>query len=97
VELYIDFEDSDANKGFFDRLYLHRQEFETAFGEALSWERLDERRASRVALYRSGSIDATPEELGRIRAWAIEQLLKFRSVFGPKLREQVQSVAGVTQ
>ncbi|HEY7389564.1 MAG TPA: DUF4268 domain-containing protein [Bryobacteraceae bacterium] len=94
AELYIDFEDSEINKAFFDRLYGQRKEFEEAFGEVLSWERLDERRASRIAIYRPGSIDASTEELKRIRDWAIEKLLKFRTVFGPKLRDHVQASAG---
>lgn len=93
AELYIDFEDSETNKAYFDRLYADRKDFEGAFGEALSWERLDARRASRVAVYCVGSIDSTPDDLNRIRAWAIERLLKFRSVFGPKLRNVQQAAA----
>jgi hypothetical protein len=48
-----------------------------------------------AGFYRLGSIDASPEELNRIRAWAVEQL-KFKSVFGPKLRDHVQSASSVT-
>lgn len=88
AEVYIDFGGADKNKALFDRLNGQREVLEGLFGEQLSWERLDERRASRVAVYRDGSIDASAEELGGIRAWAIDRLLKFRSVFGPKIREE---------
>ncbi len=91
VEIYIDFGDAERNKGLFDRLYSQREALERLFGESLSWERLDERRASRVAVYCDGPIDASAEELGRIRAWAVDRLLKFRSVFGPKIREESQN------
>ena len=86
VEAYIDFGDADTNKALFDRLHAEREDLERAFGESLSWERLDERRASRVAVYCPGAVDANSDELARLRAWAIERLLKFRSVFGPKVR-----------
>lgn len=87
AETYIDFGDADANKALFDRLHAEREMFERAFGETLSWERLDERRASRIAAYRPGSIDVGPDELEDLRKWAIDRLLKFRSVFGPRIRE----------
>jgi hypothetical protein len=92
VELYINVGDTNTNKAFFDCLYTKKREFENGFGEPLSWERLDERIASRVALYRPGSINSNPEELNRIRQWMVEELLRFRSIFGPKLSDCLQSI-----
>ncbi len=87
TEVYIDFGDADANKALFDRLHEQREILEKEFGEPLSWERLDERRASRIAVYCAGSVDASNEELLRLQGWAIDRLLRFRVVFGPRIRE----------
>lgn len=40
----------------FTDLYDHRAEIEARFGAELSWEPLDDRRASRVATYTPGDV-----------------------------------------
>ncbi|CAA9267652.1 MAG: hypothetical protein AVDCRST_MAG93-2488 [uncultured Chloroflexia bacterium] len=84
AEVYIDRQDVAWNKWVFDALYAQREDIEAAFGEELEWERTDNRRFSRVALYRQGSIDDPPEMLEDIRSWAIKRLLRFKQVVGPR-------------
>jgi hypothetical protein len=91
TELYIDTLDADRNKQVFDALFANRAAIETAFGDALAWERLDERRACRVACYRDGTIDASTDDREALVAWAVTRLLRFKQVFGPWLETLVVS------
>lgn len=54
-------------------------------GEPLNWEPLEQKRGSRIAVYREGSIDADEESLSEIHDWAVKHVLKLRDVFGPRL------------
>jgi hypothetical protein len=87
AELYIDTMDADRNEQILESLRQHQTTIERDFGEPLEWESLDERRACRVASYRTGSIEDTSEKLEEIRTWAVDRLLKFKRVFGPRLRD----------
>ena len=60
-------------------------EIENELGEPVSWERLDNKRASRLALYIDGSIEDSDSELETVKAWHIERLMKIKSAFGSKI------------
>ena len=77
IELYIDTGDKIANKNIFDALYSHQSEIEKEVGTALSWERLDSKRASRIALYHPGNISGPKEELEKMIIWTVESLPLF--------------------
>lgn len=85
-EIYIDSGDGVKNKDIFDKLFAKKDEIEKQFGQELSWERLDTKRASRIAVYMDGSIDNETEELNKIKQWGIETLLKFKEVFPSKFK-----------
>ena len=55
VELYIDSTDGERNKRAFDRLEQQKDVFESELAVTLEWERLDNRRASRISVLRSSS------------------------------------------
>jgi hypothetical protein len=68
----------------FDALMAQRESIEAELGEPLTWERLDDRRASRIALYRPGRIEDDEHTLGEIRAWVIDRLLRLKKIIGPR-------------
>ena len=90
VDLYIDHGDLEDNKRFFDLLHNQQVDIEEEIGNSLEWERLDDKRASRISVYRKGTIEDTPEEVEENRKWSISNLLKFKEVFGPRLEEYMK-------
>ena len=87
IELYIDSVDREWNKTLFDQFLKRRNDIESELGEDLEWQRLDDRKASRIAVVRPGSIDDDDDTLEEIQDWMVERLLKFKEVFGPKLAD----------
>ena len=85
AELYIDLGDHEKNKYVFDQLFNMKGEIEDSLGQEISWERLDNKRASRLALYIDGSIEESDSELEKVKNWHIEQLLKLKSALGKKI------------
>lgn len=88
VELYVDVGDMVKNKAIFDDLKEQQQQIENEVGEPLVWERLDTRRASRISAVRENTsiAEATANEQ-EVRDWLVKRLLKFRAVFGPRLKK----------
>ena len=86
VEMYLN-RDKELNKQLFGALYERRTEIEGNLGANLGWERLDARQGCRIALHTEGSIDGSKRELTELRAWMVENLLKFEEVFSPYLEE----------
>ena len=64
AELYIDRGKNaeEENKSIFDQLFANNAKIDEAFGEALSWERLEGKRACRIHHTQSGGGYRTPEE-----------------------------------
>lgn len=93
VELYIDRGSADDNKGIFDYLRGQQSEIEGAFGAELEWERLDEKRASRVAFYFPGAIDLSPGELVKVRGEVVTRLLALKRAISPHLSAALQKAA----
>jgi hypothetical protein len=64
AELYIDRGKNAAeeNKAIFDQLFAHKDEINAAFGEPLSWERLEGKRACRIRHTQPGGGYRSPED-----------------------------------
>lgn len=85
VELWIDQGEVERNKQIFDSLHEEADAIETELAEAVDWQRLDDRRESRIAITRPATIGNDEESLKELRAWIVDQLLRLEKVFGPRL------------
>lgn len=90
AEICFDHEEKEKNKYLFDHLKLKEKSINEQCGAPLKWERLSEKRASRIAIYRNGEIDDSEEELEEIRQWHVEHLLKLKKVFDLEIQNHVK-------
>lgn len=93
AELYIDTYDKDRNKRIFDELFLQRDEIETELGQKLKWERIDHKRASRIALYyeRKVSIESNEEDLIALRTWSAKAIIRLYQVIADRADDVLKS------
>lgn len=91
TEIYIDLGDQDKNKQVFDLLQQEATLIENELGHNVAWERLNDKRASRLALYINGNIDDSDAELETVKNWHIDKLLKLKKHLGSRLKEAVKS------
>jgi len=75
-----------TEKKVFDLLYAARSEIESAFGEPLQWERLDEKNASRIQYEFNGSFQSSEDDWPEILDELIDCMDRFIVSIGPHLR-----------
>jgi len=90
VELYIDTNDKSRNEKFFDQLYQDKEQLEQEIGEELSWEKLENARACRIALYTNGSVEVGGSELDELRNWGVEKIIIFHKTFNSRIKNLVE-------
>lgn len=86
VELYIDRGNAAENKAIFDGLAAHKADVEKLFGAALSWERLDGKRACRIK-YRSDNGGYRSPELGwpAIQSEMVNAMMRLEDAILPRI------------
>ncbi len=87
VELYIDQGpgSEEDNKGIFDQLLAHRAKIEEAFGNTLDWQRLDNRRASRIKYNIPGGGYRDEERWPRIQDRMIDAMICLERALAPHI------------
>jgi Domain of unknown function (DUF4268) len=84
--IYLDMQERTSTKRLFDDLFAERLAIETAVGRILSWERLDDRRASRIVDYREVRDLDSREERRVVADWAAETVVKLMEALDDRLR-----------
>lgn len=82
-EFYVDRATQEECEAMFDALAEQRAAFEEAYGRELSWERLEHRKACRIADYREGTIEQESEHEDYI-SWFLDA--------GDRMRRAVAAV-----
>lgn len=88
--IYLDMQERTATKRLFDDLYSERMAIETAVGRILSWERLDDRRASRIVDYREVRNLQDLSEQRAAAEWAAETVVVLMEALDTRLRTTAQ-------
>jgi hypothetical protein len=88
--VYLDMQERTATKRLFDDLFSERMAIETGVGRILSWERLDDRRASRIVDYREVRDLVNRDEQNSAAEWAAETVVALMDALDGRLRSTAQ-------
>ena len=86
VSIRIDYPDGERNLRLVNDLELRKDEIQSRLG-SLNWQQVEGRRACLITLEQPGSIQDDDDTLAEIQSWMVDNLLKFKEVFGPILAE----------
>ncbi|WP_157985206.1 DUF4268 domain-containing protein [Lentzea terrae] len=92
IEVYLDMGDKELTKALFDHFHGNRAELEQDLGLKLSWERLNERRASRLAIYRENFDLHNPDEVEQVALWTVDQVAKLHGKLDTQLRTLAKEI-----
>jgi len=81
-ELYI-----PDNKSIYEYLEKDKKSIEKKLGENLVWQKLENKKASRIKLVRPATISENQEKNKELFDWFVEKSEKFQDVFGKYLKE----------
>jgi hypothetical protein len=89
VSLYIDTGIKEQNKAIFDHIYQQRDEIEEEMDNTLSWERMDKKRASRIAIYNEGNINSGEDQLTELVNWAVDSMTSFEKAITTRANKAI--------
>jgi len=85
VELYIDTGDRDQNKALFDELLRRKDDIEKRFGDALGWERIDDKRACRIRSELASGTVRDEAAWPDLQDEMIDRMIRFEKALRPAL------------
>jgi len=92
VEGYIDSGDAGVNKELFDEFQADAAAWEAKVGLPLTWERLDDKRASRIAVYHPVGDLADDAERAELKAWAADTSVAIYDAMNEQLRTRAREL-----
>lgn len=92
VEAYLDCGNAALNKALFDEMAADAPTWEQRAEVPLSWERLDSKRASRIATYSEPAELGDPDARARVTQWGIDALITMHDTFNLPLRSRAKQL-----
>ncbi|HXS36522.1 MAG TPA: DUF4268 domain-containing protein [Flavipsychrobacter sp.] len=86
---------TDENKALFDSLISHKREIENKFGSILNWERLDDRKSSRISFALPGVNYFVKDDWQKIIQFLIENINKLEEATRPYLLQLKQLLSNL--
>lgn len=83
AELYFG---DDRYKSGIRALEADKAEIERDFGEALDWQELPSKLASRIAVHLPNADPTDPSQFPRLHAWMLDKMQRFRRVFAARVK-----------
>jgi hypothetical protein len=86
------------NKAVFDALHAKRSKIEAAFGEPLTWHRLDDKQASAIGLSPAAAAPgykSPREQWPEVARKLIDQVRRFEAALHPHLKAATDAATGV--
>ena len=80
VEIYIDRGNKEENKQAFDFLFDKKDSIEKEFGNTLTWERLDDKRASRIKYETQGNV-FDKEQWEQMSDFMLDAMIRLEKTF----------------
>jgi hypothetical protein len=77
----------EETKSIFDQLFAHKAEIDAAFGGALSWERLDGKRACRIRHTQAGGYRSSEEQWPALQEAIIKAMDRLEKALRPHLKQ----------
>jgi len=97
VEAYIDSGVGTVNKQLFDELHADAAACGAKAGYPLEWERLDDKRACRIATYAEGGDLGDEQTRARLHKWAVESVLGMFDALNETLRARARELRDVAK
>lgn len=88
VDAYLDSGDAGVNKALFDEFHSDAAAWETKVGHPLTWERQDDKRASRIIAYHPVGDLTDAAERAEARAWAVTTAVAMYDTMNDVLRSR---------
>lgn len=92
VETMINIGDKEENKQFFDVIYDQKKRMEKEFGDELIWQRLNDRKSSRISFRLEDVNYYNKEEWPEIIEFLTTSMIRFSKVMKPQLKQASEMI-----